>query len=380
MTISKKLTVNSAGKINLYLNVSKNLRPDGYHEIKSIMQSVSLYDELHFEVSRNYDPRSADSFYDDETDSINGHANCDGSNGRSNGSVNDSNTDSNENSNTRKSLIDSIRGNNAESKQNLEGNGSYRTNSSSLISEKSIMISCNNIDIPLNEKNLVHKAAHLVMKKYNLGRKYNIKINIEKQIPVGAGLAGGSTNAAATLLALDRLFNLKLSGEELIDIGNQVGSDVPFCISGGTALVEGKGEIISKLPDLPFYWVVLAINGKKFSSGDVYDKFDLVGKSKKTVHKNLLEKLANCQYDEFFTGLDNDLEKVVVLEDKMVTILKNKAVESGAFASMMTGSGPAIFAFCEDMVIAKKVYAELSELSNKVYLTYTTPNSQNFLN
>lgn len=319
MTRSKKLTVNSAGKINLYLNVSKNLRPDGYHEIKSIMQSVSLYDELHFEVSRNYDLRSADRIDDDET-----------------------------------------------------GSGS--------VGDKGIMISCNNIDIPLNEKNLVHKAAYLVMEKFNLGPKYNIKINIEKQIPVGAGLAGGSTNAAATLLAMDRLFNLKLSGAELIDIGNQVGSDVPFCISGGTALIEGKGEIISKLPDLPFYWVVLAINGKKFSSGDVYDKFDLVGKSKKTVHKNLLEKLANCQYGEFFTGLENDLERVVVLEDKMVTILKNKAVKSGAFASMMTGSGPAVFAFCDDLAIAKKVYAELGEISNKVYLTHTTPNSQNFLN
>lgn len=319
MTRSKKLTVNSAGKINLYLNVSKNLRADGYHEIKSIMQSVSLYDELHFEVSGNYDLKSADRIDDDGTGSSSG-------------------------------------------------------------GDKGIMISCNNIDIPLNEKNLVHKAAHLVMKKFNLGLKYNIKINIEKQIPVGAGLAGGSTNAAATLLAMDRLFNLKLSGAELIDIGNQVGSDVPFCISGGTALIEGKGEIISKLPDLPFYWVVLAINGKKFSSGDVYDKFDLVGKSKKTVHKSLLEKLANCQYGEFFTGLENDLERVVVLEDKMVTILKNKAVKSGAFASMMTGSGPAVFAFCDDLAIAKKVYAELGEISNKVYLTHTTPSSQNFLN
>ncbi len=308
MTLKKTLTINSAGKINLYLNVSKDLRPDGYHEIKSIMQSVSLCDELHFEVSRN------------------------------------------------------------------------GTDSSNLNCDKSILLSCDNMDIPLNEKNLVYKAAHLVMKKFNLDKKYRIKINIEKQIPVGAGLAGGSTNAAATLLALDRLFNLKLSAAELIDFGNQVGSDVPFCISGGTALIEGKGEIISKLPDLPFYWVVLAINGKKFSSGDVYDKFDLVGKSKKTVHKNLVEKLEARQYRDFFTGLDNDLEKVVVLEDKMVTILKNKAVESGAFASMMTGSGPAIFAFCEDMVIAKKVCKGLEQLSDKVYLTYTTPNSQNFLN
>jgi 4-diphosphocytidyl-2-C-methyl-D-erythritol kinase len=367
MTINKKLTINSAGKINLYLNVSKNLRPDGYHEIKSIMQSVSLYDELHFEVSRNYDLRGADRIDDDETSGSDGNSAGDNA-GRSDGSS------------AWKNLIGSIKSGNDGNNGNPKANGGHRTDSDRLISEKSIMITCNNIDIPLNEKNLVHKAAHLVMKKFNLGKKYNIKINIEKQIPVGAGLAGGSTNAAATLLALDRLFNLKLSGAELIDIGNQVGSDVPFCISGGTALIEGKGEIISKLPDLPFYWVVLAINGKKFSSGDVYDKFDLVGKSKKTVHKNLVEKLANCQYDEFFTGLDNDLEKVVALEDRMVTILKNKAVKCGAFASMMTGSGPAIFAFCEDRVIAQKVYAGLGEISNKVYLTYTTPNSQNSLN
>ncbi len=363
MTTNKKLIINSAGKINLYLNVSKNLRPDGYHEIKSIMQSVSLYDELHFEVYRNNDISERDSI----------------DNGEVAGTAGDCKDNYNF-SGSRDSLAGSIKANNAGSAGILKDDGGHETSSGCLSGEKSIMISCNNIDIPLNEKNLVHKAAYIVMKKYNLGKKYNIRINIKKRIPVGAGLAGGSTNAAATLLALDRLFNLKLSSAELIDIGNQVGSDVPFCISGGTALIEGKGEIISKLPDLPFYWVVLAINGKKFSSGDVYDKFDLVGKSKKTVHKVLVEKLANCKYGEFFTRLDNDLERVVVLEDKMVTILKNKAVECGAFSSMMTGSGPAIFAFCEDLAIAKKVYAGLGEISNKVYLTYTTPNSQNFLN
>jgi 4-diphosphocytidyl-2-C-methyl-D-erythritol kinase len=364
MTTNKKLTINSAGKINLYLNVSKNLRPDGYHEIKSIMQSVSLYDELHFEVCQNNDLSEPGNTSSGEVA---------GTYGGSGGNCNFSGS------------MDSLAGcskanDSAGGAGILKDNSGHRTSSGILSSEKSIMISCNNIDIPLNEKNLVHKAAYLVMKKYNLGKKYSIRINIKKRIPVGAGLAGGSTNAAATLLALNRLFNLKLSGAELIDIGNQVGSDVPFCISGGTALIEGKGEIISKLPDLPFYWVVLAINGKKFSSGDVYDKFDLIGKSKKTAHKKLLEKMSKGQYREFFNRLDNDLERVVVLEDKMVTILKNKAVECGAFASMMTGSGPAIFAFCEDLVIAKKVYAGLGEISNKVYLTYTTPSSQNFLN
>jgi len=309
MTISKKLTVKSSGKINLYLNVSKNLRTDGYHEIKSIMQSISLSDELSFEVFHDY---------------ALGHLNS------------------------------------------VNGNG--------------ISIACNNIDIPLNEKNLVHKAAQLILKNLGFEKKYSVNINIKKSIPVGAGLAGGSTNAAATLIALNKIFSLKLTGEKLIELGDQVGSDVPFCISGGTALVEGKGVKISKLPDLPFYWVVLAINGKKFSSGDVYDKFDLIGKEKNSVHKSLVDNLIKKNYGEFFLGLENDLERVVIVEDKMVTILKNKAREFGAFASQMTGSGPAVFAFCSDLKIAREVYAGLGEISNNIFLTYTTPNSQNFIN
>ncbi len=321
MTISKKLTLNSSGKINLYLNVSKDLRPDGYHEIKSIMQSISISDVLDFEVSQNY-----------------GLKHTDEGNENNKGSVNDS------------------------------------------LDTSSIAITCNTIDIPLNEKNLVHKAAYLILKRFNLEKKYKIKINIKKTIPVGAGLAGGSSNAAATLLALDRIFKLGLTEDNLKAMGNQVGSDVPFCISGGTALVEGKGEIISRLPDLPFYWVVVAINGKKFSSGDVYDKFDLIGKEKKPMYDSLVKNLVRKNYMDFFTELDNDLERVVVYEDKMVTILKNKALELGAFASQMTGSGPAIFAFCDDLKIARRVHAGLGELSNKAFLTYTTPFSQSFLN
>lgn len=317
MTISKRLTVHSAGKINLYLNVSKTLRSDGYHEIKSIMQSVSLYDELTFDVSHNY-----------------GLKHLPGTGGGNNDIPN--------------------------------GNG--------------IIITCNNIDIPLNEKNLVSKAALLILKKFHLEKKYNININIKKSIPVGAGLAGGSTNAAATLVALNRIFALKLSEDELKNLGIEVGSDVPFCICGGTALVEGKGEIISRLPDIPFYWIVLAINGKKFSSGDVYDRFDLIGREKKPVHKILVDNLSRKKYQEFFSGLDNDLERVVTAEDEMVITLKTKAVELGSFASQMTGSGPAIFAFCHDLNSAKKVYAGLGEITKNVFLSYSTPGSLNFLN
>ena len=314
MAINKRVKLTSSGKINLYLNVNKNLRPDGFHEIKSIMQSVGLSDELIFDVSQNHGAKTKNN------------------------------------------------------KDNLNGNG--------------ISIRCNNVnvEIPLNEKNLVHKAAFLILERFDLKKKYNIKIHIKKQIPVSAGLAGGSSNAAATLIALNRIFNINLSYDELKSLGNDVGSDVPFCINGGTALVEGKGEIISKLPDMPFYWIVLAINGKKFSSGDVYDRFDLIGKGKKPSHEALTNKLKEKKYAEFFKGLDNDLENVVTSEDLMVNTLKNKALQLGAFSSQMTGSGPAIFAFCQDLIIARKVYDGLAKMTDKVFLSHTTPRGISFIN
>lgn len=317
MTLNKKITLSASGKINLYLNVKKNGRADGYHEIKSIMQSISLSDELNFEISH-------------KSHSLNQNL-----------------------------------GHNANKDNNIVSNG--------------ISITTNTIDIPLGEKNLVHKAALLILKKFDLEKKYNIKININKSIPVGAGLAGGSTNAAATLIALDKIFNLDISMDKLLELGNEVGSDVPFCIYGGTALVEGKGEKISKLPDLPFYWVVLSSNGEKFLSGDVYDKFDLIGKERDSVHDRLVNNLLDRNFTDFFAGLDNDLERVVTVEDRMVASIKEKAISLGAFAAMMTGSGPTVFAFCSDLKAAQRVYKGLEELSNKVFLTYTTPDSLNFI-
>ncbi|MBU2563385.1 MAG: hypothetical protein KJ568_02930, partial [Actinobacteria bacterium] len=143
------LKLRASGKINLYLNVTKNGRADGYHEIKSIMQSISLSDELTFEILK-------------------------------------------------------------------------RKNNHGSENKNGIYITCNNEDIPLDEKNLVHKAAALILNNYNLRDKYSVKINIEKHIPVCAGLAGGSTNAAAALVALDKLFNLSLKVADLMNLAGEV--------------------------------------------------------------------------------------------------------------------------------------------------------------
>jgi len=306
--LDKKLKLKASGKINLYLNVKKNGRDDGYHEIKSIMQSVSLSDELCFEVSAR---------------------------------------------NTR-------------SREHC-GN------------ENGISITSNNIDIPLDEKNLVHKAALLMLESFNLKEKYSVAINIIKYIPVCAGLAGGSTNAAATLVALDKLFDLNLETDSLLGLASKIGSDVPFCINGGTALAEGRGEKITKLPDLPFYWVVLANNDKKFLTRDVYKKFDLVGKEKKSIHMNLTNNIAEKKFKDFFKGLENDLESVTAGEDGMVSLIKQKALALGAFPVQMTGSGPTVFAFCPDLEVARRVCGGLDTIANETFLSYTVSNGLSFV-
>ena len=296
------LKIRASGKINLYLNVTKNGRDDGYHEIKSIIQSVSLSDELTFEI--------------------------------------------------------------------LKRKNNHRSEN-----KNGIYITCNNEDIPLDEKNLVHKAAALILDNYNLRDKYSIIINIEKHIPVCAGLAGGSTNAAATLVALDKLFNLSLKVDDLMCLAGEVGSDVPFCLKGGTILAEGRGEKLSELPHLPFYWIILATNGKKFLSRDVYGKFDLIGVEKKSTHKELINNIMEKEFGDFFGKLKNNLEDIVVIEDKEVLAVKEKASELGAIAAQMTGSGPTVFAFCNDLKTALDVYEGLKSLSSRVFLSHTTPNS-----
>ena len=302
MKLKNILKLRASGKINLYLNVTKNGRADGYHEIKSIMQSISLSDELTFEILK-------------------------------------------------------------------------RKNNHGSENKNGIYITCNNEDIPLDEKNLVHKAAALILDNYNLRDKYSIKINIEKHIPVCAGLAGGSTNAAATLVALDKLFNLNMKVADLMNLASEVGSDVPFCLKGGTILAEGRGEKLSELPHLPFYWIILATNGGKFLSRDVYVKFDLIGVEKKSIHKELVNNIMEKEFSDFFGKLKNDLEDVVVIEDKEILVVKEKASEMGAIATQMTGSGPTVFAFCNDLKTALDVYEGLKPLSSRVFLSHTTPNS-----
>ena len=135
----------------------------------------------------------------------------------------------------------------------------------------------------------------MILDEFGLRGKYKIDINIKKNIPVCAGLAGGSSNAAATLIALNEMFGLNIRDSRLLRLAALVGSDVPFCLKGGTVLAEGRGEKLSQLPDLPFYWLVLATDGRKLHTKDIYEMFDLVGREVKPKHRELVKSIREKQ-------------------------------------------------------------------------------------
>jgi 4-diphosphocytidyl-2C-methyl-D-erythritol kinase len=140
-------------------------------------------------------------------------------------------------------------------------------------------------------------------------------------------------------------------------------------------LAEGRGEKLSQLPDLPFYWLVLVTDGRKLHTKDIYEMFDLVGREERPKHRELVKNIREGQYDLFFDSMENDLEKVVVTEDNKVSLFKDKAMNLGAFASQMTGSGPTVFAICSDLVSARKVHKGLEPVAERVFLTHTSPKS-----
>ncbi|MBC7333396.1 MAG: 4-(cytidine 5'-diphospho)-2-C-methyl-D-erythritol kinase [Actinobacteria bacterium] len=370
-----ELTLRACGKINLYLNVKKGYREDGYHEIKSIMQSIGLWDELHFVVSRKTNANKKHS----KLECCNLECFTDfGESGDDKSGTDKGITEGVISGKTNGEKREMLKKSNAGS-EGVDNDSKVINRGDSSREQNGIYITSKNVEIPLDEKNLVHKAALLVMQTFGLLGSYEININIIKHIPVCAGLGGGSADAAATIVALNELFGLNMKEEEMLCLASEVGADVPFCISGGTALAEGKGEKISKLPNLPFYWIVLAYNGKKFLSKDVYEKFDLVGREKEAIHHKLVESIIQRKYEEFFSCLENSLEEVVVKEDDKIRLLEETALGAGAIFAQMTGSGPTVFAVCEDLRQAKKVCESLKGLANGVFLSHTISRSLEFV-
>lgn len=234
-----------------------------------------------------------------------------------------------------------------------------------------IKIVCDDPNLPVDKDNLVYKSAELLIKKFFRLETLGVLIFLKKRIPIASGLAGGSADAAATLIGINKLLNLNLSNNEILKLGSSIGSDVPFCLVGGTAIVEGKGEKISPLESLNNIWLVLTKPEFQILTKDIYKKYDEIGKPCLNNMDKFMKKFDSKELSKKFSILENCLEKIVEKEYDIIKILKEKALESGALATVMTGSGPTVVAICGDFDCALKVYSKLSNEVNEVFVAKT---------
>ena len=285
------IRVRAHGKINLALDVLRK-REDGYHEVRMIMQSVGLYDNIEI-VNLGQ-------------------------------------------SSTGKPEID------------IDTNLKY---------------------LPNNENNLAYKAALLLMEEFYISA--HILIKIKKMIPVAAGMAGGSADAAAVLKGVNKLFNLHLTNEELKKRGVTLGADIPYCIDGGTALSEGIGEILSPLPPMPQCIILLVKPPINVSTKLVYGKLDAANNEYHPDIDGMIDAIKAGDLMAMTEKMGNVLATVTETEYPIITEIKNKMVELGALGSMMSGSGPTVFGIFDNREAAKAAYNFFkgSDLGRQVYLT-----------
>ena len=223
--------------------------------------------------------------------------------------------------------------------------------------------------LPNNENNLAYKAALLLMEEFYISA--HIRIKIKKMIPVAAGMAGGSADAAAVLKGVNKLFGLHLTNEELKKRGVTLGADIPYCIDGGTALSEGIGEILTPLSPMPQCIILLVKPPINVSTKLVYGKLDAANNEYHPDIDGMIEAIEAGDLLEMTNKMGNVLATVTEAEYPIITEIKNKMVELGALGSMMSGSGPTVFGIFNDRDAAKAAYSffKESDLGRQVYLT-----------
>lgn len=218
--------------------------------------------------------------------------------------------------------------------------------------------------VPGDHRNLAYKAAALLRERFNITE--GVAITIQKQIPVAAGLAGGSSDAAATLKGLNKLWELNIPLAELAEIGAEIGSDVSFCIFGGTALATGRGEVIQELPAPPKCWVILAKPSIGVSTADVYRNL----KPDRITHPNteaMVQAIHDQNYKELCANLGNALESVTLKMHPEVAHIKEQMERFGADAVLMSGSGPTVFGLVEYESKVQRVYNGLRGFCDQVF-------------
>ncbi len=292
------VTLQAYAKINLGLDVLRK-RPDGYHEVKMIMQSISLADTLELKKIPEGTIR----------------------------------------------LI----------------NGAERDNP----------------EVPMDKTNLIYRAIDLIKQKYAISE--GIEATLTKRIPVAAGMAGGSTDAAAALKGMNQLFALGLSEQELCELGVTLGADIPYCIMGGTALSEGIGERLTPLPPMPECWILIAKPPICVSTGFVYGNLKA---NELTVHPDIdgmTEAIKHNDLHGITSRLGNVLETVTIPAHPEIAVIKDRMLDYGAMQALMSGSGPTVFGiFAEEEQAAEAGTAIQKEgLSGQVYLTKPIDRNKN---
>ena len=281
-----KIKLKALGKINLGLDVLGR-RPNGYHDVRMVMQTVYLYDQILLE------------------------------------------------------------------KTDKEG----------------ISLKTNLFYLPVNENNLAYRAAKMLIDEFTI--KEGVHISLEKHIPVAAGMAGGSSNAAAVLYGMNRLFQLGLTDQELMDRGVQLGADVPYCIMRGTVLAEGIGEKLTPLPAMPKCHVLLAKPPISVSTQKVYEKLDAQKVTKHPDIDGILLGLQTGDLKKITSSMGNVLENVTITEYPQIERIKDVMKEEGALNAMMSGSGPTVFGIYDDKMLARRAAARIREeqLAKQVHVT-----------
>ena len=222
-----------------------------------------------------------------------------------------------------------------------------------------------------DEKNLAWRAAALIKEEYKLAG--GVRIKLTKRIPVAAGLAGGSTDAAAVLRGMKELYALDISEERLCELGAQLGSDIPFCLLGGTMLSTGRGEVLKRLPDLPATWVVLAKPRISVSTAWAYQNYDAQGAKEHPDNERIQQEIARGDRKAVAGLLCNVLESVTIKKYDVISQYKQMMLQQGAMASMMSGSGPTVFGLAERKETADRIAAYMREHTDAyVYVIRTT--------
>lgn len=239
------------------------------------------------------------------------------------------------------------------------------------IPEDEIRIISNLSFLPVNENNLIYKAIKMLKDEYHF--QGGVEVNLNKFIPVAAGMAGGSTDAASAMFGVNRLYRLGLSTKKMMDLGVNLGADVPYCVMRGTALAEGIGEKLTKLPAVPHMWLLVAKPPINVSTRIVYESLDMNGVTEHPDIDGIIQAVKDQDVNAIAAKMGNVLENVTIPLYPVIDMIKQDMLSHGAINAMMSGSGPTVFGIFPDEQTALQCQASLKDKGDarQVYITET---------